>query len=210
MLLWPAIAVTGVFLLLVVAEYFSRTGRVHSEITRKFVHMTVGTFVATWPFFLSWRDILLLGCAFLFVVTASVQFNIFRSIHSVNRNAVGETLFAIVIILLAALSHDRWIFMAAALHLSVADGLAAVVGTTMKHRSGRYFVFGSPKSIAGTTTFFIVSAIIVSVYAHATHQHNWGALILLPGLATAAENIGGYGFDNLLVPLIVMAVLRLA
>jgi dolichol kinase len=209
-MLFTALALFIVFLLIVCAEYFSRTGRVHSEVTRKFVHMSVGTFVATWPFFLSWREIALVGLAFLLVVIVSVQFNIFRSIHGVNRNAVGEIMFAIVITTLAGLSGNKWIFAAAMLHLSLADGFAALIGTAFGKHGGPYRVFGSPKSVAGTTTFLLVSSVIIGIYAHVTHQTDWGMLVLLPPLAAAAENIGGYGLDNLIVPMIVVAVLRLA
>ena len=56
-LLWTALALLAVLALLLFAEYIARTRNIHTELTRKFVHMSVGTFVAFWPFFSSWHEI---------------------------------------------------------------------------------------------------------------------------------------------------------
>ena len=47
------LAIFVVLLILVFAEYLSRFKGVHSELTRKLVHILVGAYVAFWPFFLS-------------------------------------------------------------------------------------------------------------------------------------------------------------
>src|SRR6185503_8307835 len=95
------VALAGVFLILVLAEYLSRYKGVHSELTRKLVHTAVGAFVAFWPFFLSWHQIQFIALAFLVVVLVSIKLDIFGSIHAVKRNVAGEVLFAVVIGLLA-------------------------------------------------------------------------------------------------------------
>ncbi len=207
-MLWPAISVFGVFVILVIAEYLSRTRRrLHSEVTRKFVHMSVGTFVASWPFYFKWWEIGLVGLAFLLVVTLSIQYNIFHSIHSVNRRSFGEILFAVAIGLLAFLDGSPWIFAVAMLHLSLADGLAAIVGTLYGKRS-RYTIFGYTKSWLGTATFFVVSLGIVSAYFAVTHHVDWPLLVAVPLLATLVENFAVFGTDNLFVPLMVAGLLK--
>src|ERR1700722_10715796 len=118
-------AVFITFCILVYAEWLSRAKQIHAELTRKLVHIAVGSFVAFWPFFLSWRTIELLSIAFLIVVCLSIRYNIFRSIHNVHRNASGEVFFAIIIGVLATFSSSDLVFMAAMLNLSLADGLAA-------------------------------------------------------------------------------------
>jgi dolichol kinase len=157
------LAVLGVFLILVFAEYLSRYRGVHSELTRKLVHVLVGMFVAFWPFFLSWRQIQMISVAFLVVVIISIWLNVFRSIHAVERNVVGELLFAMAIGILAFLSVNEWIFMAAMLHLSLADGLAAVVGLLWGDKN-RYKIFGRAKSVAGSLSFFFSSVVIIALY----------------------------------------------
>jgi dolichol kinase len=197
------LAVVSVFLVLVFAEYLSRFKGVHSELTRKMVHILVGMFVAFWPFFLTWQQIQFLSLAFLVVVGVSVKLNIFRSIHAVQRNAMGEVLFALVIGILAFIVDDKWIFAAAMLHLSLADGLAAVVGLGWgEHNS--YRVLGHAKSVAGSVAFFICSMLIMIVYvAFSKATADAVTLLWLPVVATVAENLAIKGTDNMVIPLLV-------
>lgn len=204
------LAVLGVFLILVFAEYLSRYRGVHSELTRKLVHVLVGMFVAFWPFFLSWRQIQMISVAFLVVVIISIWLNIFRSIHAVERNVVGELLFAMAIGILAFLSVNEWIFMAAMLHLSLADGMAAVVGLLWGDKN-RYKIFGRAKSVAGSLSFFFSSVVIIAIYlAFSDASYSVAALIWLPLAATIAENIAVSGTDNLVIPLLVALFLTAA
>lgn len=195
------------FCILVGAEYLSRTKAIHAELTRKLVHITVGTFVAFWPFFLSWRAIQLLSLAFFVVVGLSIRFNVFRSIHAIRRGVTGELLFAVVIGVLAVISTNEWVFMAAVLHLSLADGLAAVVGLGWGDKN-KYKVLGHTKSVAGTVAFIVASVGILAVYAVFGQGNNsFWTFVWLPLLAAAAENVSIRGTDNLVMPLLVAVVL---
>jgi len=64
---WMALILTvlAVFGLLLVGETWWRHQAVHGEFSRKFIHITVGSFVAVWPFFLTWSQIELLSLSFL-------------------------------------------------------------------------------------------------------------------------------------------------
>jgi len=195
------------FCILVGSEYLSRSRQIHAELTRKFVHVAVGTFVAFWPFFLSWREIQVLSLAFFAVVCISIKFNIFRSIHAVKRSITGELLFAVVIGLLALIVTSKWVFMAAMLHLSLADGLAAIVGLGWGEKNG-YKVFGRTKSVAGSLAFFTASVCILIIYAVFAHGSTSLATFLwLPLVATATENIAVQGTDNLVMPIFIALVL---
>lgn len=199
-----------VFLILLLAEYLSRYRGVHSELTRKLVHTLVGVFVAFWPFFLSWRQIQMLSLAFLLVVLISIKLNIFGSIHAVKRNAVGEVLFAMIIGILAFISTDEWIFTAAMLHLSLADGLAAIIGLAYGDHNS-YKVMGETRSLAGSLTFFFCSLSIMLFYTIAGDANYSGlTLIGLPVIATIAENVAIKGTDNLIIPLLVAFTLTSA
>jgi phytol kinase len=205
--MWTLVAVAVVFLILVFAEYLSRYKGVHSELTRKIVHVFVGMFVAFWPFFLSWRQIQVLSLLFLAVVLLSIKLSIFNSIHAVSRNKMGEVLFAIVIGMLAFISTNEWIFAAAMLHLSLADGLAAVVGLAYgEHNS--YRILGRTKSLAGSLAFFFASISIMIWYVAFSGVAASAVLLLwLPVVGTIAENLSGEGTDNLVIPLLVSLVL---
>lgn len=202
-----ALVVLATFCILLGAEYISRTTTIRAELTRKLVHVAVGTFVAFWPFFIGWQTIQLLSLAFFIVVCISIRLRVFRSIHSVERSVIGELLFAVVIGVLATITTNEWIFMAAMLHLSVADGIAAVVGVSWGQATS-YKVLGSTKSIVGTASFVVVSFAILSVYAwFAPGTISLPTLLLLPFAAAAAENLAIYSTDNLVMPLLVAVVL---
>lgn len=205
--MWPIAVVAIVFLILIFAEYLSRYKGVHSELTRKIVHVLVGMFVAFWPFFLSWGQIQFLSALFLIVVIVSVKLRIFNSIHAVTRNTMGEVLFAVVIGLLAFICTDPWIFAAAMLHLSLADGLAAVVGLAYGEGNS-YRIFGRNKSLAGSLAFFFTSVSIMLWYLSFSNTSPSAVSVLwLPIAATIAENLSGEGTDNLVVPLLIALVL---
>jgi phytol kinase len=206
-ILMTIVVVLVTFCILVFAEYLSRWKQIHAELTRKMVHVAVGTFVAFWPFFLSWREIQLLSLAFFVVVCLSIKFNVFSSIHAVKRSITGELLFAVVIGLLALIATDKWIFTAAMLHLSVADGLAAVVGLGWGDKNS-YKVFGRTKSIAGSAAFLVASIGILGLFAIFGHS-NTGLLtyLWLPLVATATENLAVQGTDNLVMPMVIALVL---
>ncbi|HSX33223.1 MAG TPA: hypothetical protein VLF91_02705 [Candidatus Saccharimonadales bacterium] len=206
--MWTALAIAVVFLILVFAEYLSRYKGVHTELTRKIVHILVGVFVAFWPFFLSWGTIQGISLAFLAVVLLSIKLNVFAAIHAVSRNKIGEVLFAVVIGLLAFITTTKWVFTAAMLHLSLADGLAAIVGLGWAQEHNSYRIMGRTKSIPGSLAFFFTSAFIMLCYAaFSGAKYDGTTLVGLPVAATIAENIAGEGVDNIAVPLLVALVL---
>lgn len=191
----------AIFVLMVISETVWRRKRTHSEISRKFIHITVGTFVAFWPYFLSATEIKIFSVCFLIVVFVSKYLNIFTTIHSVQRPTRGEFWFALVVGILAFMPHHQHIYTAALLVMSLADGFAAIIGTRYG-QAHRYEVFGSTKSVVGTATFFIVAAAILVGYNLATP----GALVslwIVPIclIAAAFENASIRGLDNLAVPL---------
>ena len=179
----------------------------HGEFSRKFVHITVGSFVAFWPFFLNWYQIQLLSVAFLICVAISKYFRIFQAIHSVQRPTWGEVFFAAAVGLITLVTQDKFIYAAALLQMSLADGLAAVIGVHLGRRN-RYRLFGRTKSIAGTLTFFIVSLAILLALGHwHVVAHGFGYVLLISLLATALENLAPDGLDNLAVPLLAVFML---
>lgn len=201
------ITVLAVFLVLAANEMLWRRRKTHGEFSRKFVHVTVGCFVAFWPFFLSWRQIELLSLAFLMVVSSSKVLGIFNAIHSVQRPTWGELCFALSVGIVAFATHNKWIYMAALLQMALADGLAAVVGVRFGN-SNSYSVMGHSKSVAGTLTFFVSSVFILLIYAHFSHAAlSWLFIAAVSLAASLLENASVQGLDNLMVPLLIAVLL---
>lgn len=199
------LALVVVFILLMISEIWWRQRRPHGELSRKFVHITVGTFVAFWPYWLTTNDIKLLSLAFLVVVIISRQLNVFKAIHSVQRSTTGELWFAVTVGLLAFMHNQPHIYTAALLEMSLADGLAAIIGSRYGN-ARRYTVFGASKTAVGTATFFVVSLIILGRYA-ALSGLSLPLILPVALVATILENLSINGLDNLIVPLVVAGFL---
>jgi phytol kinase len=200
---YALLSVFVVFLLLAVSEFcwHKRWFANDSELGRKFVHITVGSFVAFWPFFLSWNEIRLLSVAFLAVVVLSKQFKVFRAIHSVQRPTYGEICFALVVGALTFITHSKAIYAVSLLQMSLADGLAAVVGVRYG-RNNTYHVWGHAKSVVGTLTFMVASlALFVGYSVYSTKGLAIGYVGLGAVAAALIENVAVLGLDNLIVPL---------
>lgn len=193
-----------VFVIVMAAELLWRTKKLNSEQSRKVIHISVGTFAATWAFYLNDQQILLLSLAMLAVVLVSRALGIFASIHSVKRKTLGEIFFPLGIMACALLTDSPWIYMAALLHVSIADGLAALIGSRHIRKHG-YKILGHQKTVVGTLIFFNMSVLITLLTVYAAPELRVGFVmpILIPLLTTLAENIGFYGADDLVLPLLV-------
>lgn len=202
-----ALAALIVFVILCASEFGWRKQWLTGEFGRKFIHVTVGSFVAFWPFFMSWNEIRIASVAFLVVVALSKYLHVFSAIHSVQRPTYGEIFFALVVGLLTFVTHSKGVYTASLLQMSLADGLAAVVGTSWGG-STRYHLLGHTKSVVGTVTFLATSLVILLGYSLFDTS---GLPIMLvvfgAAAATILENLGGFGIDNLLVPLFIAVLL---
>ena len=69
-----------IFFILVGSEVLWRRGIWRGERVRKLVHVLVGSFVAFWPWLMTWRDIEYIALAFLAVVGLSKVFKIFHAL----------------------------------------------------------------------------------------------------------------------------------
>lgn len=209
----PLIGIGGIANILIFAELLRVTKIIrHGELLRKFVHISTGMFAASWAFFMSFETIQVLCVLLLIAVIISKRLSIFKSVHDVKRLTYGEELFPIGILLAATLANSEWVYVAAVLHLGMADGLAATTGILWAKKRFKYKVWGQTKSLLGSITFYLTS---LSITAAALY---WGSLdmgsmavwilVVLPVAATLLEGIAVFGTDDMLVPLLVTIVLN--
>lgn len=200
-----------VFVILMTDEILWRLKLLRGEPSRQLVHILVGSFIAFWPFLMSFEAIQLLALAMLVVITISRKYKIFQGIHAVKRRTYGEYFFPISVGIAALVTDSKAIFAASILHLSLADGLAAWLGSRHGDKT-RYRVFGQNKSWFGTLTFLAVSICIIGGVAFTQMDHfiyaNVWLLALLPILTAGLESIAVYGTDDLVVPLVVLFALK--
>lgn len=199
-----------VFLLIQLSEFLFKKKYIGPEVSRKLIHMGTGLIVAFTPYFLTWREIQALSIAFLIVIFVVSRFRIFHSIHSVKRVTKGEILYPIGIGICAFLEPAAWIFVAAILHLAIADSLAAIVGQKWGKRT-RYNLLSHGKSMLGSLTFFYVSmGILFCAYLFVSPQNlpdTYTLLLVIPAILTLVENVSWYGSDNVTIPVMVIVLL---
>lgn len=205
------ITVLPVLLLLLLTEYLWRSNSLRGESARKLIHIIVGSYVAFWPFMIGFEAVQAISAAFLVVIALSLRFGIFKAIHGVARRTWGEVLFAVGIGLIAVLTEDPWIYAACILHMSLADGFAALAGMRWGEKN-TYYIDKHKKSLVGTAVFWFCSLVITGLTIANVPYLQPNAvvyLIWLPIATSITENIGINGTDNVLVPLLVFVALSL-
>jgi len=203
----PLVVVSScIFLILVIGELIRLKQRRVTEFQRKFIHILVGSFIATWPWYLEWWQIQLMSVAFVAVVLLAQHLKIFRSIFGVQRHTWGEVLFGAVVGILTLLTNEPAVFAVAMLHMSLADGFAALFGIKFGRRN-QYRVFGNIKSIVGTLSFFAISVGLLLAYGWYAEPLTVVHILQISTLVTLLENVGVRGFDNMLVPVTITLVL---
>lgn len=209
-----AACLVGILAIFIIGNNLGKHKFFSYEDQRKFVHVTSGTFVASWPWLISWQAISWIGFLLLLGAIVNRSVKIFDFHSKLARTTYGDIFFALAIIACSFITTNKLFFAIAILHMSLADGLAAAVGT--KHtKVWKYKLLNNVKTIIGSMTFWFVSLCILGtglLFAHGLIGYGQYAVLLvaLPPILTLLEAASNYGIDNLIVPLAVLLALRLA
>lgn len=201
-----AVATVPIALLLVLSEILWRTHLLRGEAARKLLHIIIGSYVSYWLYFLSFREIELLSLAMLIGVVISHKYHIFHAINDIKRKTWGDIFYAVGLGLTAVISREPWVFAIAVLHMSIADGLAGLLGTYFG-KSTRYKVLGSTKSLVGTGVFIATSFCLFALfnYYHPS-EIIWPVMFSMPLFLALVENVGVRGTDNIMIPVFVAII----
>lgn len=189
----------------VVCEYLWYAKKIRSEDARKIMHIFGGLLAAFWPLYLSWNAVQFLIVVAIFAIAAMRLTGLVRSLFAVRRHSMGDILAPLTIGVLAFFEPPVVLFVLVVLHMALADGMAAVIGTRYG-KTSTYKVLGYQKSVVGTLTCFLFSWLIVfGVYTvgHFGGSVSPSALILIPAAVATVENIGVFGVDNMLIAIVV-------
>lgn len=204
----------GIFAILAVGESLYRKKILRGEYLRKFIHISAGSFIAFWPWLIDWPVIQLLGLAMLAVIWLNHRLKKLHAGGGIKRKTYGFYLFAVAVVVLPFLTHNKLFFAIAMLNMALADGVAAIIGTAYGKGYG-YKVFKQLKTIIGSMAFWFTSLCILDIsllFAHETFSFTDFAVLLLvlPPVLTAIENLGVMGFDNIAVPVAAVLALQIA
>jgi dolichol kinase len=207
-----AVCLLGLLVLLTIAEYIGKKKILKGEYHRKFLHITAGTFIAFWPWLISWRWIQVLALALFFGMLANRYFGFLNYHGKVGRATYGDILYALAILICSLLTHNRYFFALAIAEVAIADGFAAIVGFNYTKYWG-YEVFRHKKTVIGSMVFWIATVCIfgyglLPAHDFISYQNYFLILLLFPPLLTLLENLSIYGFDNIVIPIVVVVLLR--
>jgi len=202
----------GIFGLLIIAEVLGKYRILKGEYHRKFLHITAGSFIAFWPWLISWRAIELFGLAMLAVMVANHFLSFLNYRGRVGRATFGDIFLGLAIFLSASFTHNKNFFALAILEVALADGLAAVAGISYGKNWG-YKVLHHRKTVIGSMVFWLVTlcvfgAGLLPAHSIISFQDYFILLLILPPVFTLAENFSVFGLDNLVIPLMTIFILR--
>ena len=208
-------ALTGMAALLFTAELMWHRKYISGEYARKFVHILGGSFVAFWPYFLSFQQIRWIAFATVIFWLLTRTMHISYALHDIKRSSIGELLYPVSVLIVALLAQQNWVFTASILFLALADGMAAVVGRKFGTKKMTYKVFGGKKTLQGSGAYLIYGYLILIIAmllggTTAILHTPFLTLGWLPIVCVFLENISPFGTDNLTVPLVVVMVLNFA
>ena len=202
----------GIFAILILNEYLYKRNLLKGELKRKLVHILAACFIATWPWLISWKSIQVIGIAMVAVLVINRKIKVLNYLGGVRKDSYGDIFLAIATTAAAFFTDNNIFFAVAILHVALADGLAATIGTKFGQK-WRYEVFGYKKTIVGSMVFWVTSIFILGIGllgAYETIQFSTYAkiIILLPPALTILENLAIKGSDNLVLPLAIIYVLN--
>lgn len=190
-------------------EYLWHHRKWDAEHTRKVAHAGSGLMALSFPYWFHDLAFVVALCGlFLVILSATKRRGLLPSIHAVSRETYGSTMFPLVVcICFWFYSREGALvkFYLPILIMALADPAACLVG-----RRFPLMQLYKKKSLGGSLAFFTV-AFGLSVALLASSGLGFGRVLMYStaiGLAgTFAEALTQKGFDNLSIPLSVLAVL---
>lgn len=206
-------ALAGMAALLFLAELLWHRKYISGEYARKFVHILGGSFVAFWPYFLTYPEIRWIAAASIVLWFVTKSMHISYAVHDISRSTIGELLYPVAVLIIAFFAQQDWVFTASILFLAFADGMAAVVGKKLGTKKMTYKVFGGKKTLQGSLAYLICAYIVLIIAVllggkTALMQVPLLTFGWLPIVCVVLENISPFGTDNLTVPFAVVMVLN--
>jgi len=172
-----------------------------SDFTRKFIHIGVGMYsVLAVLLFDRWEWAVIPPAAFIVINFLDWKFGLVQAMTSSDRSNLGTIYFPISFVIIIWLFWDRpGLLVGSLMPLTWGDALAAVMGRRYGRR--HYTVLGSTRSLEGSLTMFVLSALSVWLALALFDVANpFGLALAAAAGATLVEAVSLWGLDNLTIP----------
>ncbi len=203
---------SGIFLsLFTIAELVYHFLKVNVGYTRKFVHICTGIIALYFPIYIKQPlDLILLCTCFAVILALSKKLKLLPSINAIDRASRGSIMYPIVVII-CFVAQFYWkeysYFLIPILVLALADPMAEFTGKKLKYKP--YSIFGNSKTISGSAGFFVVAVLTSIISLYLLKDLSSGTILLcsivIAMLSTIGEAVSLRGYDNLIIPLCVIA-----
>ena len=173
------------------------------ELTRKIVHIGTGPLIPI-AYTLNIPKNLALIVAGIVTTALAINYRLkfFQSIENVDRKSFGTISYAISITFLIFLfwSNNPSALISGTLVMAFGDGFAGLIGR--KINSPKWIICGQTKSVIGTLSMCLITAIIISSTCYFTDLNiTFLEILITTAIATFLEQIGPLGIDNISVPI---------
>lgn len=212
------LAFAGLGVILACVEILRRRFFWPPEITRKITHVGVGILIFFSPsWFESGAPAVFIGVFFVLFNILAIRGHWLQGIHGTDRRSYGTVYYpmAFTILVLLCWEKEALVLMSAMLVLALGDASAGVVGQTLSYPH-HYYLSSDRKSIEGSITMFVVSALVIAfsfLYYESVNAVEFSGFTVISAaligalLATFMEALSTAGSDNLTIPITVAWVI---
>lgn len=202
------VSVLFIGIVMLSAKLFEKSGK---EASRKFIHIMLSNWwIIAMVFFDNMWWASALPAIFVIINYLSLKKDLIKVMEREegddNRDSFGTVYYAISLLILSIATFGPWIHnpligLCGIIVMGYGDGLAAVIGKSVK--SKEFKIGSSKKTVAGCLTMFAVTLIVMAGFLNFMQADYWWLkAILVAGLMTMVEAVSVKGTDNLTVPLI--------
>ena len=203
------ITLAGLGIVILLAGWGVRAGKLSGEMARKSVHVGMGLLCLPFPWiFDSVLAVqILAGIAVLSLLAVRItklRQSLGSALFSVKRLSIGELLFPVAVAWLFTLGWDRpLLYGISLLLLTLADTAGALIGT--KFGKKLYHTTSATKSHIGSIAFFVTACLCISLplylYSDLAPLSILFLTLTISLFTMALEGASGHGLDNLLIPI---------
>lgn len=201
------VSVLFIGIVMLAGKLFEKAGK---EASRKFIHIMLSNWwIIAIVFFDNMWSAALLPAAFVIINYISFKTNLIavmeRDDGDDNKESLGTVYYAISLLVLALITFgpvkNPLIGLCGIAVMGYGDGLAAVIGQAVQ--SKKIDIFGNTKSVAGCSTMFVVTCMILAGFFYYSASAYWALkALVIGGLMTLIEAVSIKGTDNITVPLL--------
>lgn len=204
------ISILFIGIVILSAKFFEKAGK---EASRKYIHIMLSNYWFIAMYFFDhavWAAIL----PFIFIIVNYISYkkDLIAVMERDKQDGLGTVYYAISLFVISiytfGIIHNPAIGLVSILIMGYGDGLAGVIGRAVK--SKKYKIGDTTKSLAGSVTMFVISAMISATFFLTTGIGFWLVkTVLVAIVATILEAVSIKGLDNITVPVGVCLLLRI-